>query len=214
MNVFSKPEIADSYDDYYQTEGGKRVNQIETGLIDSALQKIPQGKMLELGCGTGHWTEYFITKGFDVVATDSSDAMLKYAVQRGFSAEILKADSENLPFAEHSFDVVSSVTMVEFVNNQEKVFSEIGRVLKPNGWLLLGCLNANSQLAKNAENDPVFKNARFFTPEKLTGALMNIGTPEITSGVHFSGGFDVMDDTIEKENHEPAFLVVLVQKTR
>uniref|UniRef100_UPI003216E667 class I SAM-dependent methyltransferase n=1 Tax=uncultured Draconibacterium sp. TaxID=1573823 RepID=UPI003216E667 len=212
MNVFKNAEIADSYDAYYQTEAGKKVNTIEEELIKAALQKIPAGKMLELGCGTGHWTKLFVQHEFDVVATDISDAMLQHALAKGLEAEIVKADSGNLLFDKESFDVVASVTMLEFVDDRDKVIDEIYRVLKPGGWLLLGCLNANSQLAQNAGNDPVFKNAAFLTPERLTALLSRVGTAELTSGVHFSPAFQVTDGTAEQHNHEPAFLVALVKK--
>lgn len=213
MNVFRKPEIADNYDNYYQTEAGKKVNDIEEALIAAALQKIPKGKMLELGCGTGHWTKFFVQNGFELTATDISDAMLKYAQQKELEAEILKADSENLPFENGSFDVVASITMMEFVNDQHKVLSEIYRVLKPNGWLLLGCLNRDSELAKNAISDPVFKDVKFFTIEKLTEKLAVFGEPEVNCGVHFTSGFELTDGTGEQKNNEPAFIVALVQKT-
>jgi ubiquinone/menaquinone biosynthesis C-methylase UbiE len=214
MNVFTKPEIADSYDAYYQTEAGKRVNEIEAQLIEAALQKIPAGKMLELGCGTGHWTKFFIENGFELTATDISDVMLKHARQKKLQAQILKADSEKLPFTDESFDVVSTITMMEFVTDQDKVLSEIYRVLKPHGYVLLGALNGKSQLAKNAGNDPVFKNANFFTLESLQEKLSQFGISEISFGVHFSPNFELQDGTPEQEKHEPAFMLARVQKTK
>ncbi|WP_347838986.1 class I SAM-dependent methyltransferase [uncultured Draconibacterium sp.] len=214
MNVFLNEEIAGAYDAYYQTAAGKEVDEIEEKLISDALKKVPGGKMLELGCGTGHWTALFVNEGFDVVATDVSDVMLKEAFAKGLDAEILKADAEALPFKNESFDVLASVTMMEFVNSKEKVLEEVMRVLRPGGWLLLGCLNGNSQLAKNAANDPVFKNAAFFVPDSLKKALSKFGTPELTAGVHFAPDFKVMDRTTEKDNHEPAFMVALVQKNK
>nr|WP_321358771.1 class I SAM-dependent methyltransferase [uncultured Draconibacterium sp.] len=212
MNVFKNEEIAGAYDVYYQTPAGEEIDAIEEKLIVNALKKVPTGKMLELGCGTGHWTELFVNKGFDVIATDISDAMLRLAIEKNLSAEVLKADAGALPFKNESFDVVASVTMMEFVDCKETVLNEIYRVLKPGGHLLLGCLNGNSQLAKNAANDPVFKNAAFFVPETLETALAKFGAPELTSGVHFAPDFQVMDQTDEKDNHEPAFLVALVHK--
>lgn len=214
MNVFINPEIADSYDEYYQTEGGKKVNAIEVALISEALQQIPKGKMLELGCGTGHWTKFFIENGFEITGTDISDAMLKYARQKELKAEIIKANSENLPFENEKFDVVSSITMMEFVDDKDKVLDEIYRVLKPGAFLLLGCLNKKSQLAKNAANDPVFKNANFFTPDVWMEKLCKFGNPKMTCGVHLSSDFRLMDHTTEKDKHEPAFVLLLVQKTK
>ena len=214
MNVFIKEEIADDYDAYYQTPAGKEIDAIEEKLIANALKKVPKRKMLELGCGTGHWTELFVNTGFDVIATDISDAMLRQAIEKNLDAEILKADAGELPFKNESFDVVASVTMIEFVNSKDVVLSEIYRVLKPGGYLLLGCLNGNSQLGNNAANDTVFKNAAFYVPESLEKDLLKFGTPELTSGVHFAPDFKVMDRTAEKDNHEPAFIVALVQKNK
>lgn len=214
MNVFVNEEVAGAYDTYYQTPVGKAIDEIEEKLIADALQKVPKRKMLELGCGTGHWTELFVNRGFDVIATDISDAMLCQAIEKNLNAEVLKADAGALPFKNESFDVVASVTMMEFVESKETVLNEIYRVLKPGGYLLLGCLNGNSQLAKNAANDPVFKNAAFFVPETLEKALTKFGVPELTSGVHFALNFQVMDQTVEKDNHEPAFIVALVQKNK
>ncbi|WP_163322366.1 class I SAM-dependent methyltransferase [Draconibacterium mangrovi] len=214
MNVFKNEEIAVAYDDYYQTQAGKEIDAIEKKLLVEALQKVPKGKMLELGCGTGHWTELFVNMDFDVIATDISDAMLCQAIEKNLDAEVLNADAGDLPFKNESFDVVASVTMMEFVTSKDVVLNEIYRVLKPGGYLLLGCLNGNSQLAKNAENDPVFKNAAFYTPESLLKALTKFGAPELTYGVRFAPDFRVMDQTAEKDNHEPAFIVALVQKTK
>lgn len=214
MNVFIKPEIANTYDNYYETEAGKLVDEIEERLIRETLEQIPTGKMLELGCGTGHWTKLFVERGFDVIATDISDAMLKHALIKDIDAEILKADSENLLFKDESFDAVASVTMMEFVNNKNKVLDEVNRVLKPGGWFLLGCLNANSVLGKNAINDPVFKDANFFTPESLNEKLSRFGEVKITSGVHLAPDFQLADGSDDEANHEAAFMVALVQKTK
>ncbi|WP_052671012.1 class I SAM-dependent methyltransferase [Draconibacterium sediminis] len=214
MNVFKNEEIAVAYDDYYQTQAGKEIDAIEEKLLVEALQKVPKGKMLELGCGTGHWTQLFVNKGFDVIATDISDAMLCQAIEKNLDADVLKADAGDLPFKNESFDVVASVTMMEFVTSKDVVLNEIYRVLKPGGYLLLGCLNGNSQLAKNAENDPVFKNAAFYTPKSLEKALTKFGAPELTYGVRFAPDFRVMDRTAEKDNHEPAFIVALVRKNK
>ncbi len=212
MNVFVHPEIADAYDDYYKTDAWKKVNEIEENLIEQALQQVPVGEMLELGCGTGHWTGFFLKKGFELTATDISEAMLKHAFKKNMGAEIVNADAENLPFGNESFGVVSSVTMMEFVSDKTKVIDEVFRVLKPKGWLLLGALNRDSEMGKSAASDSTFKNADFFTPESLAGLLAKIGTPVIKSGVHLTPDFRLADGTKEQANYEPAFMVALVQK--
>ncbi len=212
MNVFLNPDVADVYDDYYQTDTGKKVNKIETALMEEALAPLQKGSMLELGCGTGHWTEFFCKKGFEVTAADCSEAMLKHARAKNTCAKFINADAADLPFPNHSFEAVTSVTMLEFVPDVDQVLAEIDRVLAPGGWLVLACLNGNSALAKNASEDPVFREARFFTPESLTQKLARFGKAELFSGVHFSPDFEVMDATRECINYEPAFLLARVQK--
>jgi len=214
MNVFLKPEIAKNYDAYYNTTTGKKVNEIEEKLITEFLNEIPKSEMLELGCGTGHWTNIFVNHGFNVTAADISDEMLKLAKLKNIEAEFIKADSQNIPFPDNSFSAVSSITMLEFVNDQDKVINEIYRVLKPGGWIILGCLNKLSELGKNKENDATFKDAKFLLKDDLEEKLRLFGNPQIKSGIFFSPTFEILDNNSKKENTEPAFIAAAVQKTK
>jgi len=212
MNVFLNSEVADVYDAYYESSVGQKVNEIETALMEDALAPLQKCRLLELGCGTGHWTEFFCHKGFEVLAVDSSEAMLKHARAKNIGAEFLAANAADLPFPNHSFEAVASVTMLEFVPDVDQVLGEIDRVLQPGGWLLLACLNGNSALAKNAPNDPVFREARFFTPESLSVKLARFGAADLSFGVHFSADFQIMDNAPDEAKHEPAFMLARVQK--
>ena len=40
------------------------------------------GKLLDLGCGIGQYSEYFLGKGFDVVAGDISERALRFLSER------------------------------------------------------------------------------------------------------------------------------------
>jgi len=60
--------------------------------------------MLELGCGTGHWTQFFCEEGFQVTGVDESEAMLERARAKNIAgARFLQADAGNLPFRDQSF---------------------------------------------------------------------------------------------------------------
>lgn len=214
MNVFIKPEIANKYDLYYQTEIGNKVNQIEEKLVTDLLKNIPRTKMLELGCGTGHWTNFFVNLGYEVTATDISDAMLQIAKQKNLNANFIKADSSKIPFEDNSFDIISSITMLEFVEEQDKVLEEIHRVLKPGGYFILGSLNALSEIGKNKDQDETFRDAKFLSKEELTHKLKLIGKPSILSGVYFSPNFELLDNSSGIDTIEPAFFASLTQKTK
>lgn len=58
MNVFLNPAVAEKYDQYYLSESGKTVDRYEKELFRHRLGNIPRLPMLELGCGTGHWTRF------------------------------------------------------------------------------------------------------------------------------------------------------------
>jgi ubiquinone/menaquinone biosynthesis C-methylase UbiE len=213
VNVFKDLQIAQKYDLYYQTSLGESVDRIEKGLIKGYLDSVLSREMLELGCGTGHWTQFFCEEGFRVTGVDESDAMLKQARAKNIAAAgFLKADAGKLPFPDQSFSVVSSVTMIEFVDDPERVFYEIDRVLKPGGHFLCGWLNALSEPAKRKDNDETFRHARFYTPEEIGRFLERFGQPHLSYGVYYSPEFELLDGTTIQNSVQPAFIASLVQK--
>ncbi len=212
MNIFEDKIVAKSYDDFYNTELGKRIDVIEKSMISELIKNIPKGEMLELGCGTGHWTEYFLQQNYEILAIDTSEPMLEIAIKKNLKAKFINKNSENLPFADNSYSVISSITMIEFVENKDKVFSEIYRILKPNGWFILGSLNANSILAKNKNNDKTFKNAIFLTPKELEQKLDFFGEIKMKFGVYLDSDYKLLDNTENKNNIEPVFIATIVQK--
>ncbi len=76
MNVFSNRLIAEKYDKFYKTIQGKAIDNLEKEIILKHIKGITcREDILELGCGTGHWTEFFCGQGFKVTAIDESEAI-------------------------------------------------------------------------------------------------------------------------------------------
>lgn len=214
-NIFKLPYVAKEYDNYYQKETGKSIDNIEKEIILFHLKDLPGEHLLELGCGTGHWTRFFSQQGFHVTAIDESEAMLEMARSKDIqNVSFQLADATRLSFPDNSFGAIASVTMLEFVEDVEEVLNEIYRILKPGGTLLLGCLNKLSELGKNKGNDPVFKHGSFFTPDELKEMLSRFGNPHISVGVYFSPDFELLDGTEKQSTTEPAFMAASVKKTK
>lgn len=122
------------------------------------LKNLPQ-TILEGGCGTGYVTRRMATycpKSF-VVASDAAFAMVEEARRqdrRWFKkAHYCLADMEALPFANHSFDAFICSLALQWCNPQ-KVFAEVYRILKPNGFILFSTLGPDTLCElKEALND-------------------------------------------------------------
>ena len=212
MNVFLKKEIAENYDSYYQTEFGGKVDAIEKEIISELLKEIPKEKMLELGCGTGHWTEFFVNQGFNVTGVDISEAMLNIAIGKKLEANLLLANSESLPFEDGSFKSIVSITMLEFVENQDKAVQEMHRVLKPGGYLIMGFLNAESQLGINKDKDETFKNANLLKISGIETKFKQFHLVQMKQGVYLNENFAILDNSNKISNTPPLFIGVLFQK--
>ncbi|RKD91729.1 class I SAM-dependent methyltransferase [Mangrovibacterium diazotrophicum] len=213
MNIFAKEEIADAYDSYYETEFGKKVDELEKAALLEVIKDIPRCKLLELGAGTGHWTEFFVNQGFTVTATDVSEAMFAHARQKLVGkVEFRKADMLNLPNESESVDAIAVIAALEFCEDQMQAFANIYRVLKPKGWLIVGCLNANSTLGKVKNDDPVYRYGDFMTKSDLETYLESFGEPTILECVHLSDKMEVLDGTPEAANVPGAFMAACVQK--
>lgn len=98
-------------------------------------------RILDLGCGTGEPAGHLIKafRGTQLVALDISPAMLKYARRRGHWLKRPRpvcADFTQLPLASASVDLVFSSLAMQWCGQPLKMFTEIRRVLRPDGVLL------------------------------------------------------------------------------
>lgn len=103
-------------------------------------------KILDVGCGSGIYSTLLANLGHDVTGVDYSEEMIKRAVEksRGRVIRYEVANVYSLPFQDCSFDVVVSIGLFQHLTQAEKAITEITRVLKKDGVLLLMTLNALS----------------------------------------------------------------------
>lgn len=92
--------------------------------------------ILEVGCGTGAFAERLMADNphATVIATDQSERFVELTAARGVDAR--RADVQDLPFAEASFDLVAALWMLYHVPDLDRGLAEIRRVLRPGGRLL------------------------------------------------------------------------------
>ena len=100
------------------------------------------GKLLELSCGQGQDTLYFLSLGYEVTATDFS----QFALDQIKDERIVKRSvdlSNKLSFAHDSFDVIyCHLGMGYFTNDRtQKILDEVFEILTPDG-VFLGLFNS------------------------------------------------------------------------
>jgi len=94
-------------------------------------------RVLDWGCGRGRWLGFFAARQATAVGVDLSSDAAKICRGKGFV--VCQGSIAALPFADCSFDIVSSITVIQHVvpEDQEAAIRELQRVLKPGGHAVL-----------------------------------------------------------------------------
>ncbi len=98
------------------------------------------GEVLELGCGTGCFTEAIAKSSGHVFATDLSEELLEKAKKRLSSINHITFQKENCystSFESEKFDTVFMANLIHVVEDPSKVLRECFRVLKDEGVLII-----------------------------------------------------------------------------
>ena len=185
MARFDSDKVSRQYDDWYDSPVGRVYDRIEKRAIAETLRSRTEGRrMLEIGCGTGHWAEFFSELGFEVFGVDLSSSMMRAAQSKGIEhARFALADASSLPFPGGSFDVGCAITTLEFVPDARAVLEELARCLRPGGRIVVGVLNRVSLLAwlRRRRGSPVFREALLMTADELLRLLAGFGDASVVS---------------------------------
>jgi len=95
--------------------------------------------VLDVGCADGHLIgrlSQFLPKS-RIFALDVSKKLILSAKKKYKNISFLVADSHHLPFPDKTFDLVFCTETIEHVVSPKRVLSEIKRVLKPEGKLII-----------------------------------------------------------------------------
>jgi len=99
--------------------------------------------ILEIGMGNGFFVKDILASGKNVKYSgcDFSDTMVKEASEMNNSftanAQFILSNADQLPFKDTSFDKVFTVNTIYFWENSKRTLTEIRRVLKPDGMLIV-----------------------------------------------------------------------------
>ena len=171
MGYVFRVDDAERYNKWFQSEPGLSASDIEKELMLRLWAPSSPQRVLEVGCGTGIFLEWFAQLGHQVTGIDPSAPMLDIARRRLPRRVVLdRGYAEHLPYEDNAFDTVSLITTLEFVDDPVQALSEAVRVARSH--VLLGVLNKYSYFVfrsavRKMWKRSVFSNARLYSVPRL-----------------------------------------------
>lgn len=169
-------EVAAGYDAWFATPIGHAADRLELALLWRLAQPHAGERALDVGTGTGHLALALAREGLQVTGLDASPAMLVVARAKGGDVAWREGLAEALPFPDGHFDLVVSLTALEFVRDRRRALAEMVRVCRPGGRVVVATLNARSAWGRHyrrlaqAEGS-LFGSSQFYAPDAFVSAL-------------------------------------------
>jgi len=102
-----------------------------------AVRSLPQGAVLDYGCGVGDISWAIHKTHPDVQGTDVDASRIDFARSQYPELTFSVCRPEGLDFPDQSFDIVVSSVVLPFVPDEAEYLAGIRRVLKPNGYMVM-----------------------------------------------------------------------------
>jgi ubiquinone/menaquinone biosynthesis C-methylase UbiE len=155
----------------------------------AAMGGHPRQRVLDVGCGEGHFAAALVGAGADVVAIDVAEEPLRRLRARHpeLDARLVQPET-SLPLEDASFDVVWAGETIEHIADTSNWLSELRRVLRSGGLLLLttpdhGVLRrlrlVFGRRAFETHFDPRSDHLRFYTRRSLVALLSDFGFEDV-----------------------------------
>jgi SAM-dependent methyltransferase len=200
MQFVNYNEISKTYDD---------VREGDLALIQRLIQALPPRpdlRILDIGCGTGNYTDLFQKlTGAQIFGVDPSEGMLEKARQKNTSITFKIGRADNIPFDSDFFDFSYMTDVIHHVPDIVSMFAEIKRVLKPGG---AGCIVTQSH--QQIEARPI---AHYFPGTARVDKARYPDIPEIVETANAKGFTKIRSETLlEKPLELDAGFLELVRK--
>ncbi len=135
---------------YFGRNSKSKIDKLQLNIRNTEWEAvsefIPQkSKFLDVGCGAGYSMKLAqSTKECKTIGIDPEP--FKFGFGRNWDNDnevqsdlnIQEGTGENIPFENNSFDIVYSSHVLEHVNDEQKVLSELNRVVKNDGTVIIG----------------------------------------------------------------------------
>jgi ubiquinone/menaquinone biosynthesis C-methylase UbiE len=114
-------------------------------IVFNFIEKINSEKInrvLDLGCGAGQYLAQLYSMDFECFGVDISEEMLKITRQKFISHKInnvtlLNSDCYKLPLEDNYFDLIISIGVLEYLDNEKRALLEMKRIIKSGSFIIV-----------------------------------------------------------------------------
>ncbi len=180
------------------------IYQAELNVIKSLIPSDASG--VEIGVGSGRFALPLGIK----IGVEPSRKMAEISRKKGI--QVYEAVAEQLPFNDKTFDFALMVTTICFVDDLVKSFQEAYRILKNDGFIVVGFVDKESELGKQyqlkKEASKFYRNATFYTVKETITLLREANFADVViKQTVFSGQTDKID-SVENGHGKGSFVVI------
>ncbi len=111
--------------------------EVEEPVIKSLLKKIPPGRVLDAGCGTGRYSKFLHSLDYSVTGIDISKDMLRKARASNKQINFIEGDLKTLPIKDNSMDLAISALVLTHLPDIDIALAELARVVRVGGHIVI-----------------------------------------------------------------------------
>ncbi len=166
------------------------------------LHDLPNGRALEIGCGSGGLLQDVVGMGWQAVGIDFDAAAVTAAREKGLDVHV--GDLASQSFADQSFDAVLMNHVIEHLPDPVATLKEIKRIMRPRGRLL--CVTPNSRswgsrrFANNWRGLEPPRHIQIFTRDSLRHAAKQAGISRAIVHVTVRSSIQILKESLLLES--------------
>jgi ubiquinone/menaquinone biosynthesis C-methylase UbiE len=133
--------VASVYDQRYERSEYGPVLELLLNFVGNTSNRI-----LEVGCGTGHWLKELEQHSHSTTGLDPAIEMLRTAGQKQSQTKLVQGKAEVLPFFNSSFDRLFCINAFHHFTDKKAFIKEARRIVRPGGGVLIIGLDPHTGL--------------------------------------------------------------------
>lgn len=171
LKLYDKSTKAAYYEEADQ-EGILYAKKLKLGFLKDlhAISFNSWQRVLDIGCGGGFFLNA-VRETFDEVYGLEISSELAEFVKRKWGIDVHIGDIQNINFSENYFDIITLYDVIEHMLHPDQLLSEIHRILKPGGVVVVSTPNVNGLSAKIMKDKWLFftppEHLYYFSPNSL-----------------------------------------------